>query len=112
MVEKHPEMVLRSWRPFRFPQGAASRTNSSSPTKSHTNFKGLITPDLGCFLAVSQVRKSQSLSLSYVRCWGGRGRKNGAAASFWKGRVKQNSQLGRLSMKVRSYKEKVGGGCR
>lgn len=56
--EKHPEMVLRSWRPFRLPQGATSRTSSSSPTKSHTNFKGLITPDLGCFLAVSQVRKS------------------------------------------------------
>lgn len=51
-------MVLRSWRPFRLPQGATSRTSSSSPTKSHTNFKGLITPDLGCFLAVSQVRKS------------------------------------------------------
>lgn len=41
------------------------------PIKSHTNFKSLITPDLGCFLAISQVRKSPSLSLLYVSCWGG-----------------------------------------
>ena len=52
------------------------------------------------------MRKSPSLSLLYVSCRGGV-RRDGTVASFWGGRLKLNSQLGRLGVKVRNYKGRV-----
>ena len=54
-----------------------------------------------------QVRKSLSLSLSYARVGGGVGRSD-ESGDFILGREGETEyQLGRLSVKVRSYKERV-----
>lgn len=99
-------MILRGLWPFKFPQQHQLLLSLHPPTKSHTNFKSLITPDLGCFLVASQVRKSPSLSLLYVSCRGGV-KRDGTVVSFWGGRLKLNSQSGRLGVKVRNYKGRV-----
>lgn len=98
-------MVLGGGWPFKSLQGAAPATpplSPHSPTESHTNFKSLTTL-IGLFPSPPG-EEVPSLSLSYARCWPPWPQQQ--ALHFGEG-VKQNNQLGRPSVKVRSYKESL-----
>lgn len=95
-----------------FPTGSCQQRQPlplPPPTGRHTNFKSLITPDLGCFLTVASgapAGEKAPVTFTFIcKVWG----EGPPPALSGGGRMKQNSQLGRLGVKVRSYKERVPG---